>query len=218
VCSSDLSLNSQCRRLRYVPLLPWKNLPVLPDKIEARQMLGLDPAKPVFLVFGGSQGASFLNVAIPDSLPRDIQVVHLAGNEKAAAETLERYRHANIAAVVKSFESNMPLVYASADYVICRSGAGTVAELIRFALPALLIPFHNASEDHQTANAKFLANIVRGASMLCEHAGQSKIIRQSIEELIRESNNYRVALTQFRKECEGRMSLSQQILRIGKTV
>jgi len=218
IIAAQFFLKSHSRRLRYVPLLPWKKQPDLMPKSEAKKALGLDPLRPVFLVFGGSQGAAFLNETIPVSLPVDAQVVHLAGNESAAFETAERYRCAKIAAVVKSFESNMPLLYAAADFAVCRSGAGTVAELIRYALPALLIPFPFATEDHQTVNAEFLVKTICGASMLCECAAQPNLIKRSIEELIRESINYRAALIHFRNECEGRISLSQQILRMDKTL
>jgi UDP-N-acetylglucosamine--N-acetylmuramyl-(pentapeptide) pyrophosphoryl-undecaprenol N-acetylglucosamine transferase len=59
-------------------------------------------------------------------------------------------------AVVKAFETNMPLAYSAADFVVGRSGAGTMAELLQHAKPSLLIPYPYAAEGHQQKNAEYL--------------------------------------------------------------
>ena len=218
IVAAQFFLNNHSKNLSLVPLLPWKKEPLTMEKSQALKELGLDSDRLTFLVFGGSQGAAFLNRSIPRCLPADSQVIHLAGNDQAAAEVRESYRKKAILAVVKDFEPNMPLLYAAADVAICRSGAGTMAELIRYSLPAILIPFPFAADDHQKVNAEFLVKKIQGASMILETDATSRAISQAIEKMIRGSMNCRAALIRFREECEGRISLCQQILQLGKKI
>src|SRR5690606_4744117 len=66
-------------KVELVPLLPWKKPPPSGDKAAARIKFGLDPSRTTCLVFGGSQGAAFLNRTAPLALPLSIQTIHLAG-------------------------------------------------------------------------------------------------------------------------------------------
>jgi UDP-N-acetylglucosamine--N-acetylmuramyl-(pentapeptide) pyrophosphoryl-undecaprenol N-acetylglucosamine transferase len=200
----------------FVPLLPWGGQPALPDKMSALKELGLSADRTTFLVFGGSQGASFLNRAIPLSLPRDAQVIHLTGNEESALRVAESYRLAGLPAVVKGFESNMQRAYAAADFAICRSGAGTIAELVRYSIPALLIPFPFAADDHQRINAEFLAKKIRGAKMVDERLADEATLSKEIKEMRIESEHLRDALSRFRFDSQGRVGLREQILELGK--
>ena len=113
--------------------------------------LGLDPQAPTVLITGGSLGAQRLNEVLAAALPSlspDLQVLHLTGRDKdgpvraaveaavadgAAADLAERYH-------VLDYLVAMEQAYACADGVICRSGAGTVAELTALGLPALYVP------------------------------------------------------------------------------
>jgi UDP-N-acetylglucosamine--N-acetylmuramyl-(pentapeptide) pyrophosphoryl-undecaprenol N-acetylglucosamine transferase len=203
---------------KFVPLLPWGAVPLRLEKKEARGRLGLALDRPAFLVFGGSQGARFLNQTIPFCLPPDAQAIHLAGTDEAASRVAEMYYEAHIPAIVKRFESDMPAVYAAVDFAICRSGAGTLAELIRYSLPALLIPFPFAADDHQRLNAEFLAKKIGGAKMLNETSANERTISQAIAELLAESHHLHAALDRYRNECEGRVRFSRQILKIGRDV
>jgi len=112
------------------------------------------------LVFGGSQGARQLNDAMveiaPRLDPRAIEIFHQTGEadrERVAAA----YARAGLAAEVVAFEPEMPRRYRWADLAVARSGALTVAELALAGLPALLVPFPHAADDHQRANAEALA-------------------------------------------------------------
>ena len=151
---------------RLTPLLPWRELQMI-DQQKARSEYGLFADRTTLLVFGGSQGAQFLNQSVPLALPSTVQVLHLTGKEERVEETKKAYRERNLFAVVKSFESNMEQAYAAVNGAICRSGAGTVAELIRYGVPAVLIPFPYANE-HQRDNAEFLEKKVQGATMLLQ--------------------------------------------------
>ena len=113
--------------------------------------LGLDPRAPTVLITGGSLGAQRLNEVLAAALPSlspDLQVLHLTGRDKdgpvraaveaavadgAASDLAERYH-------VLDYLVAMEQAYACADGVICRSGAGTVAELTALGLPALYVP------------------------------------------------------------------------------
>ena len=192
-----------------VPLLPWKSLPALPEQCLARSALGLDPNCETVLVFGGSQGAKFLNEQIPSHLPQGVQVIHLTGG--AVEQVAKDYKQRGIHAIVKTFETDMPLVYAAASCAICRSGASTLAELIQFHIPALLIPFPFAADDHQRINAEFLAKKIHGAKMILQH---EKGLVEQIEELFREKELLKKSLVAYSAECKERRSLCDQIMGI----
>jgi UDP-N-acetylglucosamine--N-acetylmuramyl-(pentapeptide) pyrophosphoryl-undecaprenol N-acetylglucosamine transferase len=114
------------------------------------------------LVVGGSLGAAALNENIPAALaliPKDSRpvVIHQAG-DKHLEDLQKRYADLGVAADIQPFIEDMPSAYAQADLVICRSGAMTVSEVAACGVASCLIPFPFAIDDHQTANAKFLAD------------------------------------------------------------
>lgn len=118
------------------------------------------PAKPFrIFVFGGSQGARQLNEHVPEALAKlargSIEVFHQTGETDRAA-VAARYADLGITAEVVAFERDMPKRYAWADLAICRAGALTVAELALAGIPALVVPYPFAADDHQTANARAL--------------------------------------------------------------
>lgn len=113
----------------------------------------LQKGKSVLLVFGGSQGAKQLNELFFQALPflSGYQILHFTGNHGEKVD--QHYRNLNIPHVVKPFERKLHLAMQIADLAICRSGAATLAELLEAELPALLIPFPFATENHQELNA-----------------------------------------------------------------
>jgi UDP-N-acetylglucosamine--N-acetylmuramyl-(pentapeptide) pyrophosphoryl-undecaprenol N-acetylglucosamine transferase len=118
------------------------------------------------LVVGGSLGAQALNEAMPKAialLPDRPIVVHQSG-EKHLEALKAHYRGAGVEGELLAFIDDMAQRYAQADLVICRAGAVTVAELSAGGLASVLVPFPYAVDDHQTANARFLAD--RGAAVL----------------------------------------------------
>ena len=144
------------------------------------QLQGLPPPgerltqAPRLLVLGGSQGSQALNAAVPQALellkqsglPMP-QVRHQAGPAHAAAVASD-YAARGVPAAVDGFIDDMAAAYRGADLAICRAGALTVAELCAVGLGALLIPFPHAADDHQTANARYLAGA--GAAVLLPQA------------------------------------------------
>lgn len=120
------------------------------------------------LVLGGSLGAQALNEMVPKSLAllaeeERPQVVHQSG-AKRLEELRGNYARAGVQANCVAFIEDMAGAYEWADLVICRAGALTVAELAAAGIASILVPFPHAVDDHQTANARFLANA--GAAIL----------------------------------------------------
>ena len=121
------------------------------------------------LVIGGSLGAKALNEMIPQGLARlnadELpQIVHQAGEQHLDA-LKANYAAVGIHAHCVAFIDDMAGAYEWADLVICRAGALTIAELAAAGVPAILVPFPHAVDDHQTSNARFLVN-VGGAFLL----------------------------------------------------
>ena len=92
-----------------------------------------------------------------------LQVYHQTGRDDCERVT-RTYAQAGVDARVEAFIDDMAEAYAWADLVICRAGALTVAELAVVGVAAILVPFPHATDDHQTGNARFLADA--GAAVL----------------------------------------------------
>lgn len=142
------------------------------------QSLQDQPAAPTpgqrrLLIFGGSQGARAINSAVVEGLPDlmkrhpQLSVIHQTG-EADYGRVAEAYRRIGISAQVTPFLYDMPAVLRSADLVVARAGAMTVAELTACGKPAVLIPLPQAIYDHQTHNAKVM-----------EAAGAAVVLPQS---------------------------------------
>lgn len=135
------------------------------------------------LVVGGSLGAQGLNEVIPKALAKlpieqRPQVVHQAGVKHI--ETLKKtYEAADVAVDARAFIDDMASMYAWADFVICRSGALTVAEVSAVGIGALMVPFPFAVDDHQTTNAAYLAEA--GAAFLIQ---QKELRVEKLAELL----------------------------------
>ena len=116
------------------------------------------------LVFGGSQGAHAINVAMVEAAPRlaaagsGCELVHQTG-EHDVAMVREAFRRAGLQARVEPFFYEMDREMSRADLLVCRAGATTLAELTAAGRPAILIPLPTATDDHQRKNAE----VLRGA-------------------------------------------------------
>lgn len=120
------------------------------------------------LVVGGSQGARVLNETLPAALARFAAaerplIRHQSGRDRATAVAAD-YRQHGVDATVEEFIDDMAAAYAWSDLVVCRAGAMTIAELAAAGAAAILVPFPQAVDDHQTVNARFLAD--RDAALL----------------------------------------------------
>lgn len=149
----------------------WVGNPVRDDiatLAHAEPAAGHGPLR--LLVVGGSLGASALNELVPKALallPADKrpQVVHQSGRQHLDV-LRANYAAAGVAAEVRDYIEDMAAQYRTCDFAICRAGAMTVAELACAGVPAVLVPFPYAVDDHQTGNAAFLADA--GAAWLMQ--------------------------------------------------
>jgi UDP-N-acetylglucosamine--N-acetylmuramyl-(pentapeptide) pyrophosphoryl-undecaprenol N-acetylglucosamine transferase len=136
------------------------------------------------LVVGGSLGAAALNEIVPRALallPADARpaVTHQSGAKHLDA-LRAGYAQAGVAANAVAFIDDMAQAYAEADLVICRAGATTVAELAAAGAAAILVPFPFAVDDHQTTNARYLADA--GAGVLVQ---QRDLTPEALAQILR---------------------------------
>ena len=133
-----------------------------------RQRLAVREGRLRLLVLGGSQGAAAINGVLPQVLQQMAPDLRPLVRHQSGARHLERtrelYAAARIDAQVDAFIDDMTQAYAWADLVVCRAGALTLAELCAAGLPAILVPFPAAVDDHQTRNASAL--VEAGAARL----------------------------------------------------
>ncbi len=134
-------------------------------------------------VIGGSLGAQALNQTVPRALAllpateRPL-VTHQSG-VRHMAEVEANYARAGVAATLMPFISDMAAQYSESDLIICRAGASTIAELAAAGIASVLVPFPYAVDDHQTHNARFLAE--RGAAVLLP---QSELTPRKLADLL----------------------------------
>lgn len=126
------------------------------DVAEARTRFGLDPARSMLFVFGGSLGAGSINRAVLASLERiadaGVQLLWQTGADDLTRARAAAASHGGI--VVLPFVDDMAAAYSAASLVVCRAGATSLAELSATGTPALLIPYPHAAADHQRRNAR----------------------------------------------------------------
>jgi UDP-N-acetylglucosamine--N-acetylmuramyl-(pentapeptide) pyrophosphoryl-undecaprenol N-acetylglucosamine transferase len=149
---------------------------------KAAAYFGLSANFPTLLVVGGSQGASSINQKVLELLPSwqgRLQVIHLIGKKERREEIEKAYQTYNIPVVVKPFEENMHHAYTLASFAIARAGAATLAELIHFQVPALLIPYPKAAEGHQYKNGRYFVDQVGGG--LCLEEKEFAHFRATVE-------------------------------------
>lgn len=132
-------------------------------RAEAAARLGLDPAKKILVVFGGSQGATSLNdwarSAAPGLAALGVQLACVTGLGKGAAEftAAEGPGGASVRQTWIPFCDDVAALLSAADLVVARAGAGSLAEFARIGSPAILVPYPQAADDHQRANAAWFA-------------------------------------------------------------
>jgi len=135
------------------------------------------------LIVGGSLGAQALNERVPEALKQlnvPLNVYHQCGQNHADST---RARYANkpdsLTVEVQPFIEDMAQAYSDADLIICRAGALTVTEIATAGVAAVFVPLPSAVDDHQTANAQFLAKT--GAAKICPQASMTP---NSLKELL----------------------------------
>ncbi len=134
------------------------------------------------LIIGGSLGATQLNKTVPAAIQlledSDINIIHQCG-ERHLELTEAAYQSVKSAYQIKPFIDDMRQAYEWADFIICRSGALTIAEITNVGLASILVPYPYAVDDHQTANASMLKECL-GAKII----NDNEITAQSLADLL----------------------------------
>jgi UDP-N-acetylglucosamine--N-acetylmuramyl-(pentapeptide) pyrophosphoryl-undecaprenol N-acetylglucosamine transferase len=138
--------------------------------IAGAQRRARKPGEPFgLLIFGGSQGAHRINLAVLEALPHlgelkeKIRITHQTGKDDM--EMVKKgYSDQAVEADVLPFITDMAAAYGKADLLVCRAGATSIAEITASGKAAIFIPFPFAVNDHQTKNAELLVN--RGAAAM----------------------------------------------------
>lgn len=158
-------------------------------RARARAEFGVAEGVTLVMVNGGSQGSVRLNTAAVELAGRwkdrdDVRLVIKTGRDHTpTVEAALRENGGDRIARPVTYFDRMDTAYAAADIAICRAGAGTVAELAVTALPAVLVPYPHAPDDHQTVNASVLVD-ARAAVMVRDEEATGERIGAVIEELL----------------------------------
>lgn len=181
----------------------------LVNKDEALSYYNLNPNVPILLVFGGSQGAQSLNKWIKEActhslFPSALQIIHFTGNPSATEELRNLYGKRGIKAVVKDFEMRMDFAWKVATIALTRAGAGSISEAMEFEVPAILIPYPHAADNHQQKNAEFLSYNVGGALTYPDERFSSTLLAKTLRDLLLEQQrgvqNMREAMTAYKRK------------------
>ncbi len=161
-----------------------------PSRDEARQRLGIPTSGRVLLVFGGSQGSAALNARvdawIAAGLPDGLHVLWATGPSH-----FQKHSHrASERVTIKDYLAPIADAYAVADLALTRAGAMTTAELCAWGIPALLVPLPTAAADHQTANARALAE-AGAAKWIPESEATAARIDAEVRALLRDERSLR---------------------------
>ncbi len=165
--------------------------PVRPEFVTAASAprAGAEGA-PRVLIFGGSQGAHAINVAMVEAAPRlavapdRMSITHQAG-EGDLEMVRVAYERAGLAVRVEPFLYAMDREMIAADLVVCRAGATTIAELTAIGRAAILVPLPSAADDHQRRNAAALVR-AGAAAMLEQRTLTGERLADAILDLLRD--------------------------------
>ena len=159
-------------------------MPVRTAFLEAQAMPEWVPdgEGPLLVVIGGSQGAVGLNgmvrAVVPELLQQGCRVVHLTGRNDPEVGQL---KHPLL--VERPFSNDIPGLLQHADLAISRAGAGSLSELAVSSTPTVLVPFPQAADGHQEANAACAAEL-GGAVIVHQHGAEEPALRNTIKRLL----------------------------------
>lgn len=163
------------------------------NKKEALEFLKLDPNKTTLLVSGGSRGAKSINTALLSIYPEllkvpNLQILHITGEEgydyvvsQLASQGMKLGKIGNI--ILKPYLYEMEYGLRAADLCVGRAGATFIAEITAIGLPAILIPYPYAAENHQEYNARTLVE-KDGAIMILDKDLNGKTLLEVIQSVI----------------------------------
>lgn len=157
-------------------------------------MRGGFSAARTLLILGGSRGAQSLNVHLPQAIAivsdalSGWKVVHQTGSSEVQS-THERYRALHLPAAVVPFIDDLPATLSQVGLAICRAGGSTLAELAASGVPALLVPYPHAVDDHQRHNAAWFTDTGACLTVNARESGPEFVthLSQHLRELLADS-------------------------------
>jgi UDP-N-acetylglucosamine--N-acetylmuramyl-(pentapeptide) pyrophosphoryl-undecaprenol N-acetylglucosamine transferase len=179
----------------------------------------LDPHKKTLLVFGGSLGASSINMAVlglaEDLCSRGFQLIWQTGERDY--EKIKSGLISSSGLCIEKFIEKMEYAYAAADLVVCRAGAITLAELTRVGKAAVLVPYPHAAAGHQLLNARALVDVGAAALVLDHELGSN--LKETVFGLLQDDRR-RDAMAQ-RSQSLGKpqaaKTIAEAVLRLART-
>ncbi|MBE0447699.1 MAG: undecaprenyldiphospho-muramoylpentapeptide beta-N-acetylglucosaminyltransferase [Actinobacteria bacterium] len=157
---------------------------LLANRLEAVEVFNLDRSRKVLFAFGGSRGAQRINEAVVEAYDawrhcEDLQVIHATGNMnyESVKRMIAKVKSSKDSLLYEAYPyiNNMGLAYAGADLLVCRSGATTIAEITARGLPAVLVPYPYAADNHQEKNARRLESLGAARVVLDRDATSSSL-------------------------------------------
>jgi UDP-N-acetylglucosamine--N-acetylmuramyl-(pentapeptide) pyrophosphoryl-undecaprenol N-acetylglucosamine transferase len=142
--------------------IKYQHTDKMTDTHTARAQLGLSPDKKTVVALGGSQGSAFINecmkqwIADPSFSKDTIQIIHQTGSDDPVP-WINMYQTNDITAYVVGYAPDLALMYAAADLIICRAGAGTLFEVKFFNKKCIIIPLTTDTTTHQVDNARAMS-------------------------------------------------------------
>ncbi len=199
--------------------------PLLANRLEATRAAGLarfelEAGRKTLLVFGGSRGARSLNMALVGCLggllDAGLQILHITGqldwarSREQAGELADHPRYHAVAYL----HDEMGLALAAAQLTVCRAGASALAELPRFGLPAILVPYPHAWR-YQKMNADYLAR--RGAAIRLDDADLPAKLEETVLALLQDDCRLRQMrqLSRALARSDGAEQLARLLLETG---
>ncbi|THB79642.1 MAG: undecaprenyldiphospho-muramoylpentapeptide beta-N-acetylglucosaminyltransferase [Desulfobulbaceae bacterium] len=184
-----ICISMECSK-RFFPIdkTVFTGNPVRSQIIELRDQNPLDQQTPTILVLGGSQGAHSVNKVVVNAIKHDldrfkaIKIIHQTGKADESW-VAEAYREMGIKAEVSAFFNQMESIYGSASLVISRAGATTLAELAVVGIPAILIPYPYAADNHQEINSLEIVD-KGGGVMIPERELEEEALSKMLQRLL----------------------------------
>ncbi len=177
--------------------------PVRDEIFEVPDLAWDGARRPHLLVLGGSLGALPLNELLPQALglmDKSIrpEVWHQCGKQHVKP-TEQGYHDAGVPALVEPFIADMKAAYGWADLIVCRAGALTICEVAAAGRPSILVPLPHAIDDHQTANARFLASR-DAAELLPQKSLTAQLLAERLTHLFSNPENLQRMAAQARSQ------------------
>ena len=158
--------------------------------LPVRQEFFKIPQKPLgeiltILITGGSRGSKTMNRAATELWPYisgrdDVCLIHQCGSDEYP-ELAKRFASTNLPGRVAAFIDDMPAAFEAADIVVCRSGAGAVAELAAAGKPSIMVPYPYAADNHQLKNAEAMARAGAGRVLLDKECTGQRLWKEICE-------------------------------------